>query len=740
MKPLPELLAPAGNPACALAAFDAGADAVYAGLSRFNARERGENFTPDSMGKIIDFAHRAGKKVYVTFNTLIKERELPEAVEQLALLADLGPDALLVQDLGVMRLAREYFPGLPLHASTQMGIHNAAGLKIAAELGASRVVLERQVTLEELADIRRATDLEIEVFIHGALCASLSGCCFFSSYLGGYSGNRGKCKQPCRRRYFSRRGNGFFFSPQDLCTLELLPQFVELGVASLKIEGRLRQPDYVAAAVEAYRMLLDAPPEEFQERLKAARNRLSAGCGRRWSAGFYTRQSAAELIKHDAPGAAGLRCGDVCEADDHGFKFKTARRLHLGDRLRIQPRNGDEGPALTLTRIFVDNAPARRALPGSTVYVCCDKPVDPDGIVFKIGESFPDYSARLAALPPHRERLDLAVRLTRNNLVIEVKNAPAETFTAPLDLAPAGKHPADRSQLERELAASDSACFALGRLEFSADGEYFLPAPVLKSVRREFWDRVKAQLRPGMVFTAAATALDRFRKDYLALAPRYQLPDTLPETVALKPGGAEPALRRALRANGVYEVNKKSDEAILPEFCPQNRLTNLAKAVSAAYAMGIRKFRVTSLYGLELLKNYPDVEITASFPLPVCNSMAASELERFGVSRAMAHLELEREAIEALHAKSPLPLELYRWGRPALLTTRAALPVEGEVRDRCDHAFSVRFDRRDGLTRLFPMRVHSVPRLPGLYDFYDLTNANWKCADTGSFNFDTAWM
>lgn len=209
--------------------------------------------------------------------------------EYLAQLSEIAPDALLVQDLGIIRMAREYFPSLTLHASTQMGFQNSAGLKIAKELGVTRVVLERQMTIEEIAEVKKSTDLELEVFIHGALCASLSGQCLFSSYLGGYSGNRGKCKQPCRRRYFSKNGNGFFFSPQDLCSIDMLPRLREIGVASLKIEGRLKQPDYVKQTVGAYRMLLDAPPEEFPKRIGEARNMLSKGCDASGRSDFSAR-------------------------------------------------------------------------------------------------------------------------------------------------------------------------------------------------------------------------------------------------------------------------------------------------------------------------------------------------------------------------------------------------------------------------------------------------------------------
>ncbi len=736
----PELLAPAGSPSCALAALEAGADAIYAGLSKFNARERGENFTPHVMAQIVDHAHKLGRKVYVTLNTLVKESELPEVAQVLAELEEIAPDALLVQDPGILRMAREYFPSLTLHASTQMGFHNAPGLKIAEELGVTRVVLERQLTLEEIAEIRRATKLELEVFVHGALCASLSGQCLFSSYLGGYSGNRGKCKQPCRRRYFSKNGNGFFFSPQDLCSIELLPQLRQMGIESLKIEGRLKQPDYVRQTVAAYRMLLDAPGNEFSERIGEARNLLSKGCGRRWSTGFFSKDSMQKLIQHDSLGAAGILCGTVSEIRENGFAFTASKRLFLGDRLRVQPQSGDEGPALTLTRMFVSNAAARKVLPGETVFICCDKPVPPRGLVFKIGESFADYSKELAALPQHRTKLDLAVKLTASEISVDVRNAPFPTWRKMLPLAPANARPVTAETLAREFQAADSHEFALGKFTAEIDGAYFLPASEAKALRREFWDAVKSALNPEAVFRSSAVGLENFRRDYTALVPRYTLPELLVETVAMKPNGAEPANRKAVRTDSVYDFNKLTSEVLLPEFCPPGRVESLRKAVHSAYKAGIRRFRVTSLYALELIKDLEKIEIIASAPLPVCNSMAALELTRFGVTRVMAHLELDRASVEALRDKSPVPVELYRLGRPALLISRARIPMEGDFRDARSNEFQVRFDRRDGLSRVYPRKIHSVPRLAGIYDYYDLTNAHWNAADTGTFNFNAEWF
>ena len=735
---IPELLAPAGSPACALAAFDAGADAVYAGLSKFNARERGENFTPDSMGRIIRYAHKNGRKVYITLNTLIKENELPQVAETLALLSDLGPDAILVQDLGVLRMAREYFPNLEIHASTQMGFHNSAGLKVAEKLGVKRVVLERQVTLEELQLIKNSTNLELEVFIHGALCCSLSGACLFSSWLGGHSGNRGKCKQPCRRRYFSNNGNGFFFSPQDLCTAELIPQFKKMGVASLKIEGRLRQPDYVTSAVSAYRMLLDAPEKEFSERLGEARALLSRTCGRKWSFGFYTKESNAQLIREDSIGAAGLRCGTVEDVQNWGFGFTAKARVGMGDKIRVQPPNGDDGVAFTITKLFVNNQEARRARSGERVFVCCDKAIPFGGTVFKIGESSGDYTKRIDALPPVRKKVDLSVSLSGTQIEINATNAFIAPYKEDLQLSLASRHPVDVENLKQAFAASDSEDFELGAFNANISGEWFFPAAELKNIRRNFWNYFKDNVLPQQMIGNTGVALEKFRKDYMEMQPNYSLGEGhLPETALLKPNGTEPAMRQTIRSNSVFELNKLSKEATIPAFMPEEKLPSLKKAIEKARSeFGIKRFRITSLYALAYLKPEKGDFITASFPLPVCNSMAIKELESFGVDRACAHIELEKTALEALLAKSVMPLELYRLGRPALLTTRTPIPVSGKIKDGRGQEFEVRYTPQDNLYRLFALSVFSLPRMPGFLAFYDLQNTGWNSAEKSTFNFE----
>jgi putative protease len=254
-----ELLAPAGSPEALDAAVGEGADAVYLGLKDFNARLRSANFTYAQFEGALRSLRRMGKKVYVTVNTVFEQREADRMYQFLKYLAGQGPDALIIQDFGVVAMARAEFPSLRLHASTQMNIASARGANALSRHGVSRVVLARELSCEELKSIKSETNLELEVFVHGALCISVSGLCLFSSFLGGKSANRGMCTQACRRLYHCAEGeNGYYFSPNDLQLLERVPELAAAGVSALKIEGRMKSASYVGAVVSAYRLITDA--------------------------------------------------------------------------------------------------------------------------------------------------------------------------------------------------------------------------------------------------------------------------------------------------------------------------------------------------------------------------------------------------------------------------------------------------------------------------------------------------
>lgn len=254
-----ELLAPAGNFECLIAAVQSGADAVYIAGTNFGARSYADNFDKDALEKAVDYCHIRDVKVYVTVNTLVLDNEMQELREYLVFLAKIGVDAIIVQDMGVLKLAQETVPGLPIHASTQMTIHNADGVEVLKKFGIRRVVLSRELSAEQIRKIAEKTDVELEVFAHGALCMCYSGQCLLSSIIGSRSGNRGKCAQPCRLQYSinNSKKKAFYMSLKDLCSLKHLPTLIDAGVTSLKIEGRMKGPAYVAAVIGIYRKYID---------------------------------------------------------------------------------------------------------------------------------------------------------------------------------------------------------------------------------------------------------------------------------------------------------------------------------------------------------------------------------------------------------------------------------------------------------------------------------------------------
>ena len=259
-----EILAPAGNAKCAAAAIDNGADAVYLGYRAYSARAGAENFDGEALEEILKKAHFAGVKVYVAMNTLVKESETEEFVKTLLEVWNSGADAIIMQDVLLGRFVHERYSDIVLHLSTQAGVCNTEGARFAKKCGFSRVILARETPLAEIEKI--AALMETEVFVQGALCTCFSGQCYFSSFAGGNSGNRGKCKQPCRKMYsYDRNGfeeRSYALSLSDLCVAEEIEKFRRAGVSSFKIEGRMRRPEYVAAAVRYYRLLLDGGTEK----------------------------------------------------------------------------------------------------------------------------------------------------------------------------------------------------------------------------------------------------------------------------------------------------------------------------------------------------------------------------------------------------------------------------------------------------------------------------------------------
>ena len=357
-----ELLAPAGSLHHFDAALQAGADGVYVGAPGFNARNPAREFQFDEIRAMAAHCREQQISFYVALNSLVREEEIPRLVAALAELERISPSALIVQDLGVIELVRKHFPSLSLHGSTLMFAHNSAGVKTLADLGCDRVVLARELTIAEIEKIVKQSPVEIEIFVHGAMCFSYSGGCLFSSYHGGKSSLRGNCVQPCRRKYSlgtaSKKGKGptaksaYFFSMNDLEGIDLVDEFKRIGIASLKIEGRLRSVNYVEQVVRAYRMVIDAPPQERDETVREAKDLIKSALGRRSTSGFFLGDKKQRIISAHHSGNIGSYSGRFSKITKQGSHYwgriHSSHTFNKGERFRLHEESSGERISFTL--------------------------------------------------------------------------------------------------------------------------------------------------------------------------------------------------------------------------------------------------------------------------------------------------------------------------------------------------------------------------------------------------------
>ncbi len=351
---IPELLAPAGTKDAFFAAIEGGADAVYVSPRVLNARAYGKNFSMQEIADLTVTAHKKGIKLFVALNSLMKEEEIPLCMELLSEIDTIGVDALIIQDLGILRMAKRHFPSLRLHASTLLTIHNSLGVEACRKLGFSRVVIARELTLSEIALINRRASVEIEVFVHGAMCFSISGLCRFSSYFGGKSSTRGKCVQPCRRTYTWHGYKGTFFSMDDLCALEVVSELRRLGISSLKIEGRLKPPSYVYRVVRAYRAVLDAGKKELAATIDRSRKMLQEAMGRPLSRGFFLSSNPKDIVCPTRTANTGTFIGKIASVIEDEVIVSSSKTLSSGDRLRIVRKKDDRQFSVSVKSVSDD--------------------------------------------------------------------------------------------------------------------------------------------------------------------------------------------------------------------------------------------------------------------------------------------------------------------------------------------------------------------------------------------------
>ncbi len=476
----PELLAPAGSKEALIAAVENGADAVYFGAKAFSARQYASNFTNDELEWAIDYAHVRGAKAYVTVNTLVKDSELEEACEYLQFLCNAGADAVIVQDIGILRLLHERLPELPVHASTQMTIHNVDGVKFFEEMGVKRVVLARELSLKEIKRIKSQTKMEIETFIHGAMCFSYSGQCLLSSMIGGRSGNRGYCAQPCRKKYRIGEAEGYLLSPRDLNMSEHIPALVEAGIDSFKIEGRMKRHEYVAGVVRIYRNLIERyfeAPENFHV-TDSEKQTLLTLFNRGFTTGYFFGNPGNELMSRKYPYNIGTEIGTVAGYDSK----KKLLSVLLKAPLRVGDGIGTGGEGIAVRSMYVNNQRVSEAGSG-LVKIPGDIEVSKGSAIFKTYDS--RLMAFLEAKSIRKIPVKISIKARIDELVeLRIKDGENEIMVHGGIVSCAENKPVSKESIAVQLKKLGNTVFEAQEISFDLGENIFIPVSELNELRR----------------------------------------------------------------------------------------------------------------------------------------------------------------------------------------------------------------------------------------------------------------
>lgn len=482
-----ELALPAGNLETALTAFRNDADAVYFGMKEFSARASAVNFSIEDLSKIKRYCQDRGKKFYVTVNTLVDDSELEAADRLLSILDFYSPDGVIIQDLGLVRLIRTSYPSLPLHASTQLAVHTVQGVRELQDLGFERVVLSRELSLDEIASIRSACpDIELKVFIHGALCFGFSGLCMASRNLGLGSANRGSCNQICRTWFTEKTSgkNGYFFSLEDLNAGDYLIRLNQIGIDSAKIEGRLKGAEYVAALTKYYKSILSGRPDS------KSRDAVMTTFSRASGSGYFDYKKERDSLLSGYPSHLGLQAGIITGRTADTISVHCSRELHPRDGLQYLKTN-----ALGLPE-SVKFACSILSRKGDDYILSQAEDDDITGHeLYKISSSDQHERKPGVNLPLYSRPVSIAVTLESDRLSA---SALGKTVSIALSISQARK-PADiRAQLEEIFSQSDTASYTLGQLEIINKTGFqspFLPLSYLKELRRTLYAAIE-DIRP----------------------------------------------------------------------------------------------------------------------------------------------------------------------------------------------------------------------------------------------------
>ena len=655
----PEIMSPAGYWPQLHAAVDAGADAVYFGLHHFSARAK-VGFSLEELPEVMRTLHRRGVRGYLTFNTLIFEDELEEAARTIAAIAEAGADALIIQDLGVLKLARRIAPQIELHASTQMSITDAEGVRFAQHAGADRVTLARELSLPEIDSIYRQTGCDLEIFVHGALCVAYSGQCFSSEAWGGRSANRGQCAQACRLPYDlivddehkPLADARYLLSPGDLYTLKEVPQIVKTGVSCLKIEGRYKDADYVALTTSAYRKAVDEAWAGLPLSVTAAEEQdLEQVYSRGLGPYFLTGTNHQKVVKGRAPRHRGVLIGRVVQVGQDAVTIAAEREVKEGDGLVFDaadwrsPGEPEEGGRVYEAARFGKKVELRFA----NRAVRFDR-IRPGDLVWRTDQ--PELARRIRRLPVHKQPVTVHV-IARGDFPLRTiwraKNADVSVeSSAPLSAAQNREMSAET--LSEQFSRLGNTPYELDELSADIEGKLFCPVSVLNQIRREAVEELQAKQGEIKPVKVAVPEIIRQPSESQTGKPELHLlvrtPEQLDAALECAPSsitldyldlyGLRPSVQRVKDSGITARVASprvlKQDEA---------RILNFLLSLDC-------QILVRSTGILNALRDKPHPELTGDFSLNAANSLTVDEYLNDGLLRLTPTHDLNAAQIAEL--------------------------------------------------------------------------------------------
>ena len=700
MKNKVELLSPCGDFECVKAAVQNGADAIYVGASSFSARASAANFDLKELEAVINYAHVRNVKVHLALNTLIKNNEFSEALSLAQKAYELGIDAIIVQDIGLAATLISTFPKLPIHASTQMTIHNLDGVKTCENLGFERVVLSRELTLEEISYICRNTKLEIETFIHGALCISYSGQCLFSSMVGGRSANRGKCAQACRLPYQLLENNkiidnGYLLSPRDLCGLDFLPSLIEAGVKSFKIEGRLKSPEYVATVTRIYRKYIDLyfSSKPYTVELKDRKDLLQVFNRGNFSCGHLDKEPNLDLVFKEKQNNMGIYIGNVSNYD--GKKGHVT--LNLNDALAL-------GDSVTFENEPTKYRVSELMFQDKNIPFACDNElitigrmkgnISPGDKIFKISSKALSDDAKITFSGKELKKIKLNCKIAIK------KDTPISVFIKPdreyenyknvsvsmeSNIIPveAVNQPISKERIISQFSKTTDTPYEFASIDVDLDDNLYIPKiSEINALRRDALAKLESLV--CLKFTRVPTEVkEKNFKEKKHSNPKisllfkeldssydYSLVDNVDRAyIPLKYFG------RAEFKHCVDAITSKFKTYIyMPPIVTANYANivalNINKALSSYNIAGFVISNTSSLYNIKK-DEYKNYEFISNYSMNVYNDYTISELARLGVDCVTLSSELNKTDIQNIH--SPIDKELTVYGRARLMITKYCL-------------------------------------------------------------------